>query len=148
MMKIILISSLFLCLANTIFAQAFSFNHENCQIRIARRSYYADSLKDIYREELEKKNFKIQYLIDDRKAFKGDLYSNLTIKRSGEKLYQDCVVKVSIKEAKSRFIGPSDKTLYEKEVTRRYPRLTMKGNERCRFAIKDAFVHIPTCKEN
>ena len=40
---------------------------------------------------------------------------------------------------------PKDKTLYERSVRRALPRHTFSGNERCKRALKDTFVHIPKC---
>jgi hypothetical protein len=94
----------------------------------------------------------------------GDMYLDLSISRPKEvnrkqkidgkmvnklikPLYSPCIVKLELKQAKGNTIRKSDKTLFQKEVERGFPRVTFKGNERCTRALKDAFVHIPKCNK-
>ena len=126
----------------------FVFSHSNCKIRIQRRGYQEIGYQELLRSQLSAKGFKIEYLLDDRKLFEGELYANLDSKRDNSSgLYNDCLVKISIKKANSRFISDSDKVLFSKEVKRSFPRVTFDGKERCKMAIKDAFVHIPECRK-
>ena len=65
--------------------------------------------------------------------------------KKGEKIYKDCHYDFSLYLLKNdRSIRKKD-LLYTKEVKRSLPRHTFKGKERCRFAINDVFVHLPTC---
>ena len=68
------------------------------------------------------------------------------LSKEKSRLYKDCSVEVSLKRAKARHMSSKDKVIVTKIVTRKFPRLTFSGDERCLLALKDVFVHIPICK--
>lgn len=96
----------------------------------------------IFEQELEKRNFKA---IWSGKVVPGRFYLLMKRERIGHGLYKDCRVTLQMKKAEKNFQRKKDKTIHEREVQRKYPRITREGNERCRKALKEAFVNIPTC---
>ena len=128
----------------SLMAQEFTFDHEDCRIRMktpnTKRLKQAKAL-------LKERKFNVLELLDNKRVFPGELYFALKIERPEKKLYTDCVVTLKIQKAKGNIPRLKDDTLFKKRLTRRVPRITFKGEERCRMALKDAFIHIPTCKK-
>jgi len=85
-------------------------------------------------------------MIENKRLLQNDLYLHISLSKSENKLYKDCNITMAIKQSKGNTPLESDKDLFKKSVNRSVPRVTFNGNERCRRAIKDAFVHIPVCK--
>ena len=147
----VIIFFLFQLIFPTTYAQGFTFDHSDC---VLRYKTYEDS-KDDYKEELSKKalgllkerKYDLKKMLDNKRLLAGELYFTLNIERPKEKLYTNCIVKVAIKKAKGAIPSDRDQTIYKKSVDRRVPRVTFDGNERCDFALRDAFIHIPTCNK-
>lgn len=143
-MKILGHLALFFFFLNPLQAQKeFTFDHQDCRIRMKRpNTPRLEQAKQL----LEKKDFKVQELLDNKRVFPGDLYFSLLIEKPKDKLYTDCIVTIEILKAKGNIPNSNDSTLFKKSVTRRVPRITFKGEERCRMALDDAFIHIPYCR--
>jgi hypothetical protein len=128
--------------------QGYVFDHANCQVRFPNQS---GPLKQAVLPELEKllkvKNFKTKPLLDGKYVIPGELYVDFDVTSQEQALYNPCVVKVRINQAKGNKINLSaDKSLFVKEIKRQFPRITPKGKERCIRALRDVFTHIPYCK--
>lgn len=128
-------------------AQSFSFDHPNCQVRLKSFPKDQQYLRSTLSEELSKRNFESLPMKDDKRVLPGDMYFNLEVVKLPSKLYHPCLVKIKFKVAKNRNPSASDKTIFQKEIKRTFPRVTLNGKERCKKALKDSFVHIPYCKK-
>lgn len=122
--------------------QAFEMKHLDCKIRYNKAD---DFLNRQAHGLLSDKGYRVHSFVNGNKMNVGDLYFKLDYLRDPEKMWKDCVVKVSVKKATNQKAYSKDKTLYEKSIRRALPRHTFSGNERCKRGLKDAFVHIPRC---
>lgn len=133
-------------------AEEYIFEHSDCTARIAHPSHdrLADEIKELKDKvvsELQKRNFTVKELIDGKRLLTGELYFQWDLNFTKESVYHACVIDISLKQAKGQRPRKSDPSLYKKSVKRKVPRITFKGMERCDFAIKESFIHIPTCKK-
>ncbi|MDC1175630.1 hypothetical protein OAT67_09540 [Bacteriovoracaceae bacterium] len=129
-------------------AQSFTFDHENCQIRLKDFSKKQKYLKEVLEKQLKKRNFKTLEMKDNKRVLPNELYAKINvIKLPSNLLYHPCLVELEIKVAQTRTPTESDDTLFERSVKRMFPRVTFEGEERCKRALEDAFVHIPYCKK-
>lgn len=129
-------------------AQYYSFDHRDCRLRT--KSYDDDLRVDLIKRAeklLKTRKFDIQQMMDNKRVLPGELYFDLEVVKPREKLFTACVVVIQIRQSEGNFPLPSDKTLFRKSIKRSLPRHTLSGDERCRMALKDAFVHIPTCQK-
>ena len=123
----------------------FSFRHPDCKIK-ALVEKEQKFLFSTLQEMAKKRGFKILKMKNKRDIYKGEMYFKLNFIRVNKKLYNHCQVNLKIKLAKEdRYISSRDEVLYDQKNTRSLPRITFKGDERCTRALKDAFIHIPTC---
>ncbi len=134
----------FFSMKMTIYAQEFTFQHSDCRIRM--KAAQSPRLKQA-KELLEKKDFKVLELIEGKRTFPDELYFKLQIDRPKEKLYSACIVTIKILKAKGNIPKESDMVIFKKSIKRTVPRITFKGEERCRMALDDAFIHIPYCRQ-
>ncbi len=128
-------------------AQSFSFDHPNCQVRVKSFPKKLQYLKSTLNEEFSKRNFQSLPMKDNKRVLPGDMYLDLEVVKLPSKLYHPCLVKIKFKVAKNRNPSTSDETIFQKEIKRTFPRVTLNGKERCKKALKDSFVHIPYCKK-
>lgn len=132
----------FMILSTARAADYYTMKHLDCNIRYKKTDSF---LSRLAMDELADKNFNVQDFVNGDKMNVGDLYFKLDFRRDPEKMWKDCIVKVAVKKASAQKAFPKDKTLYERSVRRALPRHTFSGNERCKRALKDTFVHIPKC---
>ncbi len=135
-------------------AQEFIFEHADCKIRMQEKvatkdqnQSDLDTLQKQMKEELGRRNYQINPFIDNKRVLTGELYFNWSLNFTKESVYHSCVINVSLRQAKGQMPRKSDSKLYSKTVKRRVPRITFKGMERCKLAVKESFIHIPTCKK-
>ncbi len=135
-------------------AQEFVVEHADCKIRMKDQSVVdseeeeeINELQDLITEELEKRNFSINPFIENKRVLDGELYFEWERDFTQESIYHSCVIKIAVKQAKGQTPLESDPTLYTKTIRRRVPRITLRGMERCKLAMKECFIHIPTCKK-
>ena len=124
----------------------YSFEHRDCKIRV--KKYEDKTLKNLMsgvRDKLNQKKFKPYAFIENKRILSGDMYLDFKVLRPKEKLYTSCIVSLEVKIAKRNTPQNDDKVLFSKSIKRSLPRITLKGMERCKMAVKDAFVHIPLC---
>ncbi len=157
-MKILSLSLFFIInIINTqIYAQEFILEHSDCKIRMKDQTAVdsehkhkdeISDLQDLISKELGKRNFTINPFIENKRILTGELYFEWKRDFSRESIYHSCIISVAIKKAKGQTPLKSDPTLYSKVVKRRVPRITLRGMERCKLALKESFIHIPTCKK-
>ena len=134
----------FLLFSTSLFAQQqFSFKHLDCNVRFNKSS---DFLNERTNKSLKDKGFVPKGYVDGNKMNSGDLYFSLEYFRDPKKLWKDCIVTIAVKKAKGQIAKKKDKTLFERSIKRSLPRHTFDGDERCKRALKDAFIHIPYCQ--
>ncbi len=133
----------FLFICTNAYSQAFSFKHIDCKIRFNKTDKL---LNEQAHQRLKDKGFKTMPFVDQNKMNVGDLYFELEVFKDPKKLWKDCIVTAAVKKAKSQRPNSKDKNLYKKSVKRALPRHTFDGNERCKRALKDTFIHIPYCQ--
>lgn len=159
-LRFVLISFVFIIFFSVIevkpsFAQEFTFDHSDCVIRM--KNYQETKQKEEKsgltelgtkaRQYLTERNYEVKNLIDNKRLNENELYFTLEIKRPKKKVYTSCVVNIAIKKAKGTIPSNRDQIIYRKSIDRRVPRITLKGQERCKLALRDAFVHIPHCQK-
>lgn len=139
---------LVLVFTNTTSAQVdFSFNHPNCNVRAFLPSE-ASFLEGTLKEMTKKRKMNLTLMKNKKDIFKGDMYFQVNFARIDQKIYDKCLIDVKLYLAKEdRYTSKRDTLLYEQKSTRSLPRITLKGNERCKRALKDAFIHIPVCNK-
>ena len=121
----------------------YDFEHPDCKIRFIKGKN--EILNKVANEVLKKHSFVPQDLVDNRIMIPGDLYFLYTVDY-GDKMYKSCTINSLIKVAKARTAQADDRILYKKEIKRTLPRITFKGIERCKKALRETFIHIPSCK--
>lgn len=146
---ILILKSLALFLLLPFVAQAkdpaFSFRHPDCKVKAVIEEDQ-EFLFDTLNEMSKKRGLNLSKMKDKRDIYKGEMYFKINFVRIDKKLYDHCQVNLKLKLAKEdRYISSRDEVLYDQKNTRSLPRVTLKGNERCTRALKDAFIHIPTC---
>jgi hypothetical protein len=129
-----------------IHAEDFVIKHPTCSAKYVNNPSHNTSFQKLIVQLIKDRQYKLTVSTKRAKILEGDLYFMVDLVRSKSMLYKDCSVKVSLKSAKARHMSSRDKILASKEIKRKFPRLTRKGDERCIKALKDAFVHIPSCK--
>ena len=134
----------FFLLTGQVSADSFVFEHPDCKIRFLPSEH--KEIAKIARQELKERKFKVLELINGKALIGGELYYSLDLTKD-KKLYKSCIITSSILMASDRLPRENDKVLYKKEIKRSLPRITFYGDERCRMAIKETFIHIPTCKK-
>ncbi len=137
-----------LLIFSSLFAQVlqssddFTIEHSDCLIRIEKKN---ESLNQLFKEELLKKNFVVKPFIEGKRVLSGELYGQFTVTKGPEKLYKKCSVEVSLKRADGNRPVSSDRLIFKKTNYRSLPRVTFSGSERCSKAMKEAFIHMPKC---
>lgn len=127
------------------FIPAFSFNHPDCNVKVLLKED-ALFLKDTVQEMCRRRRLNMSVMKNPKDIYKGEMYLKVDFIRIDKKLYDHCQVDVKLLLAKEdRYTSSRDTILYDQKSTRSLPRITLKGNERCHRALKDAFIHIPTC---
>lgn len=139
------ISILTLFLLNSIvLASAFTFEHPTCKVRFVGGE--SKKLNELAKEKLKERNYESQELVNGKALIVNDLYYVMDVAKD-KKLYKTCIITSELKIASDRIPRKKDQVLYKKEIKRSLPRITFKGMERCKMAVKETFVHIPTCKK-
>lgn len=126
----------------------YVFDHKDCSVRVKDyEEEMAIYLMDKAKSLLKERNFSLSPMLDNKRVLPGELYFEIEVVRPRAKLFTACIVIARIKKAERSFPGPLDKSIFEKTIKRSVPRITIGGKERCRLALKEAFVHIPTCQK-
>lgn len=120
----------------------FQIKHQNCILITEPAKTNDKKFNKLFDDALKDRHYKV---MNTSKVNPGSLYLLWDRQRHGHGLYKDCSVNLVLKQAKENYKSKSDETLHEKNVRRKYPRISREGDERCRRALKEAFVHIPTC---
>ncbi len=141
-------------ISTSLMAQEFAFDHADCKVRMKKTHEIADlpqsdidTLEELIVEELEKREFVINPFIDNKRLLEDEMYIDWEVDFTKESIYNTCVIGVSLKLSKGQTPREGDPILYSKVIRRRVPRITFDGMERCKLAIKESFIHIPTCKK-
>lgn len=122
--------------------EAFSFKHPDCQTRVPVKKHF---LQKLFLEILKKRGYAPRPITPTDPLRKGEIYMSYQQTHPEGIIFKSCLVELSLKRAKIKDGSKEDETLYEHQVLRELPRVTFKGKERCRRALKDSFVHIPYC---
>lgn len=131
-------------LSTPLTAQDFTIESAQCLVRVAATPQHS-GLNKIFKRELAKKDFDVKPFIDKEKIFEKELYAQFKVVKGPEKLYKKCGITISLHQAKGNRPRKSDKVLFKKTNERSVPRITFSGGERCQFAMKEAFIHMPKC---
>ena len=127
-------------------AQEYIFEHNDCVLRYRTYDNSEEELLKMSIDLLKERKYKAKKMIDNKRLLAGELYFDLEVTRPRKNIFTACIVNVAIRKAKGSLPTSRDETIFRKSIRRRVPRITFDGGERCRLAVKDAFVHIPTCK--
>jgi len=155
----ILIASIFIIhLLPTLAQEEFTLESADCSIRLKSASSVnskvdeniqeeINELQELASEKLEKRKFVIHPFIQNKRVLAGELYFDWNRSFTQESIYNSCVISIAVKKAKGQIPLDSDPVLFQKAVRRRVPRITFRGMERCKLAMKECFISIPTCKK-
>lgn len=137
-----ILSSLMLSAA---FAQdrEFLFKHPTCEVKITDQD---DRLQALFINKLKERGYQAILLSNERPLLEGDLYASFKREHLEGKIFKDCKLEVTLKQALRNLGGPDDQLLFSHSTVRALPRITFKGHERCSRALKDVFVHLPPCQ--
>lgn len=124
------------------FAQ-YDFEHADCKIGFVQGS--EKYLNTVAKETLISRSFKPQKLLENRILLPDDIYYTYEV-IAGDTLFKSCTIRSYIKVASSRTPQKNDRIIFKKEIKRTLPRVTFSGSERCKKALKETFIHIPSCK--
>lgn len=144
-MRMLLVTLLLLFFVSSIKAQeAFVFKHGDCETRVRPKEHFlfADFIS-----AMKARGYEPKEITKAAPLFEGEIYFEYEENRPKDKIFRDCVIKLSLKKAMRTGGGAQDETLYEHQIRRALPRFSFSGKERCRRAIKDVFVHIPFCQK-
>jgi hypothetical protein len=128
------------------YKNGFYLRLPNCDAKYVENPEHSPNFFATLKTVIKDRKFKLKSYKKRAQINEGELYFMVKLTKSKSAFYKDCNAEVSLKRAKSGNMSSRDKVLVTKIVTRKFPRLTMSGDERCLLALKDAFVHIPTCK--
>ena len=128
------------------YKNGFFLKLPNCDVKYVENPEHSSDFQTLLKSIIKDRKYKLKTFKKRAKINEGELYFMVELTKSKSVLYKDCNVEVSLKRAKARHMSSQDKVIVTKIVTRKFPRLTFSGKERCLLALKDAFVHIPTCK--
>lgn len=122
--------------------EAFSFRHPDCQTRVPVKDHF---LQELFLETLKERGYAPRPITPSDPLRPGEIYMSYQQTHPEGIIFKSCLVQLSLKRAKVKDGSKEDEVLYEHQVLRELPRVTFKGKERCRRALKDSFVHIPYC---
>ncbi len=132
-------------MANTLSAQEaeFLFRHPTCEVKISSQE---DRLQALFISKLKERGYQAVLLSNERPLLEGDLYASFKREHLDGKIFKECKIEISIKQALRNLGGPNDEEVFTHSTVRGLPRITFKGHERCSRALKDVFVHLPPCQ--
>ncbi len=142
-----LLTTLICVFLTPLHAQSFTFEHRDCQIRVKEEGSDKEMthLLSLAKNLLEQRNYNVLPFMDNKRVLPGELYFTLKVTRSKESIYKPCFVSFDVKLSTGNLPKEADKKLFSKEIKRSLPRITFSGSERCRMALEDSFIHVPTC---
>lgn len=144
-MKMLVLTLLLLFFASTIKSQeAFVFKHGDCETRVRPKEHF---LSNDFLAAMKNRGYVAKEISKTSPLYEGEIYLEYEESRPKDKIFRDCIIKLSLKRAVKTGGSTLDVTLYEHQIRRSLPRFSFSGKERCRRAIKDAFVHIPFCQK-
>lgn len=122
--------------------EAFGFKHPDCETRVPEKDHF---LQELFLKTLKERGYKPKPIKTSAPLRIGEIYMTYQQTHPEGILFKTCLVQLSLKRARVQGGSKNDKVLYEHQVTRKFPRVTFKGKERCKKALQDSFVHIPHC---
>ena len=126
-----------------------SFLHPTCDTYIhsfQTQHKWDNKLIKRLKKHLSEKGYNIKPMPENKKIGLGNFHVKIKRTLFG-KVYKQCLIEVEIKKSKTRFAMDQDKIFFKKESTRKFPRQTFDGQERCKMAINDLFFSIDICKK-
>ena len=127
-------------------ATYFTFKDPECVAYVDLPKFSSEGLLPTLEDALKERKITIKDFPVKKKIRSGDLYFDFQLSKEGM-VWKDCIIELSLLRAQGNFPNKKDKVLYETKNKRQFPRQTFSGGERCILALKDAFIHIPTCKK-
>jgi len=140
----LLLALFFIYISTSKAAQYYTFKDPSCKAYIDSKKIKQYEIVSVFSDQLKEKKIFAESFPGNKKIVKGDLYFEL-LKESEGIIWKDCIITLALKRSEGNFPSAEDKVLYETKNKRQFPRITFGGKERCERALKDAFVHIPTC---
>lgn len=126
-----------------------TFQHPSCLVHLhpfSKKHNYDESLIRKLKSKLDDKGYKTRALDEYKKLVPGEFHLELKRTLTG-KLYKECLIEIIVKKARSNTALENDPIFYKMEKSRRFPRQTLKGKERCYLAIDDAIYALNICKQ-
>ena len=141
-------SSIFLILISQTASGVETFEHSTCKVHMHpfKHEYkYDKALVSKLEKKLKIKGYELVELKDDKKLEPSEFH--VTLKRTlYGNLYKECLIEVLIQRSRTNTAKSSDPIFYKIEKSRRFPRQTLKGKERCLLALEDTFFALNICK--
>lgn len=124
---------------------AFSFRHPDCKVKV-KLNKETEFLYSSLDEMSSKRGLNLIKMKNPKDVYKGEMYFSVSYRTIKKKLYDHCEVNLKLMLSKQdRKLLSTDTVLYDQKNIRSLPRITLEGKERCHRALKDTFIHIPTC---
>ncbi len=118
--------------------------HFNCRLHIKPQSIEG-SLKNRLTSELEKKGFKVSEYEQGKKVVPGEFIATLKKELLGSG-YKECLIQLEIQKILGEYPSINDQSIYKQTKTRKFPRQTFDGQERCELALRDLFFSLSICR--
>jgi hypothetical protein len=142
-MRLLLLS---LLLTQTAWAK---YRNPVCEIFIAKKEMqkYSYAYQDIKRL-LHAKHYEVTLFTANPqyKLGPGRDYLLWTAKKVGSG-FAPCKAELKLRRTSIAIRQSSDKVVWQATATRRLPRTSFNGKERCHYAIKDAIAQLPKCEK-
>ncbi len=119
-------------------------DHPTCVIYQQRE--LPNHLEEPLRMILEDKGYTLKLYKKGQRVIPGEFKVTVKKKLMG-RLYKSCFVEVEIFKINSDYPSLTDTSIMRKSSTRKFPRHTLKGDERCKLAVKDMSYDINPCKK-
>ena len=119
-------------------------DHPTCVIYQQRElpTHLQEPLNKIF----EEKGYTVKLYKKGQRVVPGEFKVTVKKKLMGS-FYKSCFVEVEIFKINSDYPSLTDTSIMRKSSTRKFPRHTLEGNERCKLAVKDMSYDINPCKK-
>jgi len=127
-----------------------TFKHPTCQVHLHpfdKTHKKDDKLLEKLSKKLEVKGYNLKSLKETKKLGPGEFHVVLKKTLLG-KGFKECLIEIIIKQARTNRALTNDPVFYKMNKSRKFPRQTFSGSERCLLALEDTFFALNICKEN
>ncbi len=123
------------------------YRDPSCKIALRQEQLQKNpELFEALKTYLANKDFQTFTIDQQDRITIGTLHLNFKKMMTGDRLYPQCEIMIDIKKGEHTHPSKNDKTIFELNAKRSFPRLTFEGTYRCKKAIRDALFSLPYCR--